>query len=167
MLQLLRQVGGRLVLVALATLVMSGCANEEREKTAEGEAPHYSLIEVEEALTNASVAFVREKSGPLRVGTREPPYCEELHSPDSRMTVTVCRDADADIMLLRVLPRKDAVGTFENTTSMLAYLSGGQRLGQPTPLLVVDEANLTVTYLGSDASRVRALADALRSLKED
>jgi hypothetical protein len=151
----------RLILgVGVLLLASSGCNDDSSTSP-----PLYTLNDVEEALRVAGIEVIRQRRGPFRVGTDEPPFCEEVHSSDFRTSVVVCRDRGSDIMLVRAPPEKGTTRTFDSADAALVYLSSN-RPPNVTPLLVIDEENVTITYIGRDAERVHEVARFIAELQE-
>lgn len=149
------------LLLGVLIALLGGCSGDDEQRRYT-----HNLSDLEAAFDEASVEYVRQTKGPLRVGTDDPQGCEELYSQDDRMTATVCRGRDDGLMLIRVLPKDGSdAPRFSSATALLAYLEAGNGEPRRESVLVVDDANVTLTYVGRDVERVRALDHAIRILR--
>ena len=76
----------------------------------------------------------------------------------------VCREPGTGLLLMQVLPDRRATRTFDSPKAMIGFLSVESHR-DVAPILDVVEKNVEISYVGRDTSRLRALDEAIQTLR--
>jgi hypothetical protein len=156
----------RIAIAVALVLGLSSCASDEEVQSTTAPIVHFSVEEVEDAFDAAEIPLSRQDMGPWEVRVDgKYDVCGELHAADMRLEIAVCRRPEDRVVLIKHLDGDGQFRQFNDPAALVEFLSQGETSDDLTPLLVVDRANLTLTYVGRDTNLVEMIGDALRNLE--